>query len=234
MFCFKCGAQNAEGQSFCGNCGTSLVSNAPLQGQQPAGGQGYYQGGQPGPYTPQGYQPPAQPGYYPQPGYGQTVVMTAPRKSGVKTVVIVLLVIALLVGAFLAYQHFFGQQPRDTVAKFFNSLNNMDINGMVSCLDPMTEKAFKATAGLLSDLIGFDMQYVIDLLPSLANFGIFNYGGNEMPHVDYKILSQEIRNNQAQVTCDMTLSYSDGNTQSATGIIILEKFGSSWRIIEVN
>jgi hypothetical protein len=31
----------------------------------------------------------------------------------------------------------------------------------------------------------------------------------------------------------MTLRYSDGSTSSATGALILEKFGADWRIVEV-
>jgi hypothetical protein len=212
---------------------TSLVSNAPPQGQQPTGGQEYYQGGQPGACTPQGFQPPAQPGYCPQPGYVQTAVMTAPRKSGVRTVFIVLLVVAILAGGYLAYRYFFGQQPRDTVAKFFDSVNEMDINAMVGCFDPTYEKAFKAVTGLLSDYIGIDLQDVIDIVPALYDFGLFSSGGYELQHADYRILSEEIQNNRATVTCDMTLRYSDGSTSSTTGVLILEKFGSDWRIVEV-
>lgn len=112
-------------------------------------------------------------------------------------------------------------------------MNKMDINSMVSCFDPMYEKALKAVTNLVSKFIGIDLGDVIDLVPALYDFGLYSNSGYELQRAEYDIMSDEIQNDNATVSCQMTLYYIDGSSSSATGNFLLKKFGSSWRIVEI-
>ncbi|MBQ7582817.1 MAG: zinc-ribbon domain-containing protein [Lachnospiraceae bacterium] len=101
-----------------------------------------------------------------------------PRPVWVPIVSIVLafvLVIVLVVGGAIAYLSYTAQDPRDTVERFFDAYNEMDINTMAECMCPKLRGAYKGAMGVGNAVLdavgigGINMGDVIGLAPFLVS-----------------------------------------------------------------
>lgn len=159
-----------------------------------------------------------------------------------------LVVIALV---FSIYCTFFVTTPSDVVEKFFNSIDNADLNSAITCVDPKYEKAFNAASTLLNPILGFSGKDAADLMPAL--FGSdpsFKPNGNSRYNVEIissKIEGQKMNEflnkvskygpgkevgNLLGETAFVTAKYNDKTGDRIERIIKLKKFDEGWRIID--
>ena len=103
------------------------------------------------------------------------VVKEGAKKLSVgKTIAIWAAVVTFLVGAATACLSFFVSPPEDTVTTLVESVEELNYEKMLGCFDKKSEKQIGAVVGLTGNLFGaltgIDMEYLLDLAPSLAPY----------------------------------------------------------------
>jgi hypothetical protein len=144
--------------------------------------------------------------------------------------------VVLIVAAVILFTVILVPKPVDVANKFIDSINNKDIKGAVSCMDPKYELIYNGANALLSNISGVNMSDFADLLPAL---GGMNIDGNTF---DYKInikdvLSEDVNGDNATVKVALSLEVNNGGDiqkQDAEATIMMRKFsGKGWRIVNV-
>ena len=94
--------------------------------------------------------------------------------STAKIVAICALVVTFVVGALSACLNFFVPAPVDTVLTLFESVEELDYEKMLSCMDKKTESTIRATLGITGGVLGsltgldVDLEDLMAFAPSLA------------------------------------------------------------------
>lgn len=96
--------------------------------------------------------------------------------SAGKIVAIIAAIVVFLTGALTACLNFFVSAPEDTVESFFSSIEELDYEKMLGCMDKQTESAIRAAMGITGDLMGsftgisIDLEDMMAFAPSMAPF----------------------------------------------------------------
>ena len=91
-----------------------------------------------------------------------------------KKIAIIAAVAVFIIGALTACLNFFVSSPEDTVENFFASVEELDYEKMLGCMDKTTESTIRAAMGLTGDLLGsftgisLDLEDIMALGPALA------------------------------------------------------------------
>ena len=107
---------------------------------------------------------------------GSEVVKEGVKKTGsaAKTVAISATVVAFIIGAIAACLNFFVSPPEETVMTLCSSIEDMDYEGVLDCIDSKTEKQIRAVMGVSGDLFGsltgisVDFEDLMTLMPSIT------------------------------------------------------------------
>lgn len=251
-FCAACGTPAP---------GTAQPSQPPQQTAQQSPQQQPYQPQQP-PSQPQQqiytaqttYQqpsssaPPQQPfGYAPYPsapvpppagGYGAYAAGAAVSagakgvRAWVKALIAILIVAAVAVGGYLAYQHFFDRDAgiKKTLNNFETAYNKMDLNGVLDCLDPTYTTFLNGITSLVGGLTGYDVSSILDGVLAIAPYLPDEIVGSERPTLDLNVLSIDYTgNDSADVTIEFDLSVG-GYHEAGTDTISMIKINGTWYI----
>lgn len=229
MYCENCGAAMAPGRNFCGKCGNS-ISNNNILGQADSIR-----------FSPQ----PARQGFQQNlaastsiPGFtgdvSRGVVQTA-TSAIMGRVIIAAVSAAIIIAGIILYNMFFVTHPHDVVEKFFNAINEKDLNTAISCLDPQYEKLYNVSDKILGNVFGVGLKDVSDLLPFIYNFQQAQSGDDTDRFIELeKTVSETITNNTAVVVVQVSEKDEDGNRiDGGTGEINLKKFNEGWRIVSM-
>lgn len=74
----------------------------------------------------------------------------------------------VLFGAFMfltIYSNYYVTKPDNVVEDLFCSLNRLDVNSAISCLDPTIEQAYIAAGNITGGLFGVNLADVMDIVP---------------------------------------------------------------------
>ena len=91
-----------------------------------------------------------------------------------KKIAIIAAVVVFIIGALTACLNFFVSAPSDAAEDFFASMEEMDYEKMLGCLDKKTESTIRAAMGITGDLLGsftgisIDLEDVMAFGPSMA------------------------------------------------------------------
>lgn len=107
---------------------------------------------------------------------GENLIKDGAKGAGnaAKTAAIWAAVVAFVIGAAAACLNFFVSPPEETVTTLCSSIEEMDYDGMLSCIDSKTEKQIRAVMGVSGDLFGsltgisVDFEDLMTLMPSVA------------------------------------------------------------------
>lgn len=107
---------------------------------------------------------------------GENLIKDGAKGAGnaAKTAAIWAAVVAFVIGAAVACLNFFVPAPEETVTALCSSIEEMDYDGMLSCIDSKTEKQVRAMMGVSGDLFGsltglsVDFEDLMTLMPSIS------------------------------------------------------------------
>lgn len=107
---------------------------------------------------------------------GEELVKEGTKGAGkvAKTAAIWAAVVAFVIGAAAACLNFFVSPPEETVTTLCSAIEEMDYDGMLSCIDSKTERQIKAIMDVSGDLFGsltgisVDFEDLMTLMPSIA------------------------------------------------------------------
>lgn len=91
-----------------------------------------------------------------------------------KKLAILAAVVVFIIGTLTACLNFFVSAPEDAVSDFFASMEELDYEKMLGCLDKKTESTIRAAMGITGDLLGsftgisIDLEDVMAFGPSMA------------------------------------------------------------------
>jgi hypothetical protein len=91
-----------------------------------------------------------------------------------KKIAIIAAVVVFIIGALTACLNLFVPAPDETVENFFASVEELDYEKMLGCMDKKTESTIRATLGITGDLLGsftgisLDLEDIMALGPSMA------------------------------------------------------------------
>ena len=91
-----------------------------------------------------------------------------------KKIAIITAVVVFIIGALTACLNFFVPAPADAAEDFFVSMEELDYEKMLGCLDKKTESTIRAAMGITGDLLGsftgisIDLEDVMAFGPSMA------------------------------------------------------------------
>ena len=233
IFCPNCGASLREEQRFCSNCGNDN-RNLLLKGE---GSESSSDNSQPtiGALL----QPP-----------NTTPPVNVKKSSLASKIIAIALIVLITGGGYYIYNQFFNDKPVAIVKKLFDAINNKDINGLVECLDPKTEKMYNVAnnvaGALLGKVIGINInpKDILDFLPSiwpeLAQQEA-NKSGNDSDRVDTKYYFKGVASRQNVedkleliIRVDVETIYRNGQKETISQKIpvYLRKYPNiGWRIV---
>jgi hypothetical protein len=169
----------------------------------------------------------------PQPVVQYAVNAPVQKKKGHGTAITlgVLAAVVLLIAGFFIYKSATAPKPQDIVNKFVDSINTMDINTAVSCMDPKYELIIKGVSGLMSKVAGVDSSELLNSIPVLAEMQ-GSYGGVGKFKLNIvRVISENINGDNATVRVEMKFENADGTSENEEGTIYLKNFsGKGWRI----
>lgn len=107
---------------------------------------------------------------------GENLIKDGAKGAGnaAKTAAIWAAVVAFVIGAAVACLNFFVSPPEDTVTTLCASIEEMDYDGLLSCIDSKAEKQIRAVMGVSGDLFGsltgisVDFEDLMTLMPSVS------------------------------------------------------------------
>lgn len=200
MFCEHCGAEVADGAKFCRMCGTKIEYSVNVQPQISNTLNGNTGIGVNTAWNSNGMNAPGMnvPGMV----QGAGTVLTAATVGTRKTVSAGALIagfVAAICAAFLifaGYCHYMVSGPDEVVRSFARSYNNMDLKGVVDCLDPVSQAQLKAGLGLADIALSafevpIDSSMLLDIAPLLGDEmedisvtkAVVDYNSNQIPGV---------------------------------------------------
>lgn len=194
-FCANCGSKVDWNMKFCETCGRPIEKLS--QEQRESLGENVTEATNPAPeQAPAQPQPAVQAPVQPQPvinpvpqvpSAGAQLGAAAVRTAGAvategvkktvsagKTIAIIAAIVVFLTGALAACLNFFVASPEDTVETFCASIEELDYEKMLGCMDKKTESTIRAAMGITGDLLGsftgisLDLEDIMALGPSLA------------------------------------------------------------------
>lgn len=151
MFCQNCGKENQDegGSKFCENCGGMFHISPQTNRLVPD-----------------------------NPINNNLKITVKPPRANlsrlIRTFIIIFVVFIIPISIFSAYFTYFVPSPADVVVKLYKTVDNADINTMLSCTDPLTEMRYKSGMKLGGALFGavtgvnFDLSDVLNVMPGLA------------------------------------------------------------------
>jgi len=200
MFCTYCGSKiTDDGAVFCMKCGKRII-DTPCQ-----------------PTPPQAVCAPT-----PTPVYAAPAVVV--KKGGKLWLIPVLaLLTAIAVAASVLFWPKSDEDKiRERIDDFSAACSDMDMEGMIDCMDSKTRKQFDAmmglTDGLLGGIIGMDLPYTDMAM-------LFGFDSYEDIEVDFRINAIEISGDTAKVEVTML----DGNKTEEDTLVMCEEKGE-WYI----
>ncbi|MCU9613102.1 hypothetical protein OEV98_06000 [Caldibacillus lycopersici] len=147
-----------------------------------------------------------------------------------------IVVLLCLVG--LWYFGYF-DKPEDTVAKFGDSVNSLDLDGILETLNPEETKQVRAVSNLLGTvseaISGVNVvDTIVPLLPSLVGYVDENSDGS-MPKLDFEFLHTDMNLLRTEATVEANVQFTDenGNTEEQACTIYLEKQDRKWYIMDM-
>lgn len=146
-----------------------------------------------------------------------------------------LLVIVVLIGVGLWYFNFF-DKPEDTISKFGDSVNSLDLEGMLETLDPAQTKMARAVTGVLGTvskaMVGVDVvDTLVPLLPFLVDYVRSNDDGS-IPYIRFEYINTEMNLLRTEATVKAYL-IDDTTNERQEGIFQLKKIDRKWRIMNI-
>ncbi len=117
------------------------------------------------------------------------------------TLKLLIVVFAVFIFLFI-YSNFFVTKPDNVVEDLFSSVNRLDFNSVISCLDPTIEQAYIAAGNITGGLFGVNLVDVMELMPI-------------MPHMS-DITGQEFQETNFQVT----IKHVEINGQKVDGLFV--------------
>ena len=146
--------------------------------------------------------------------------------------VIILSILTIMITSTLRYVV---KGPEDTVEDFFSACNNMNLNGVLSCLDPKTAREYKLAVDLVGELSGWGVD--TDSISELG--GMFSkYTDPNMKILDMQTEYvkdgkrindpfgiKKITASDAEVICTYIM-----NNKEETGTFVLHKYSGKWKL----
>lgn len=155
-----------------------------------------------------------------------TVIPATPKRHIFKKIISVVIALSIVaVGAYFVYDHFCSG-PEKTLKKFENAMNSGDLNGMIECMDPSVQAAYKGVDFITEKLIGFKYSDFAAMAPFLSEI----IDDEDMPdlsdlpkmHIDVKSVDY-ISDNRAVVYAYVEYGDDSGDTE-----IPMEKHDDTW------
>ena len=146
-----------------------------------------------------------------------------------------LLVIVVLILGGAWYFNFF-DNPEDTITKFGESVNNLDVEGILDTVDPAETKKFRAVTGLLGavsyKVLGIDIvNTLLPMLPFAADYARANDDGS-IPELHFEFIHTDMNLLRTEATVNAYLIDVTTN-EKEEGIFHLKKIDRKWRIMNV-
>ncbi len=108
-----------------------------------------------------------------------------------------LMVVFLIFISLFVYSNYFFPKPDKVVENLFISLNRLDINTAVSCLDPTIEKAYIATGNITGGLLGINLVDVMGLMPIMPYLS--DLSGHELEQINFQVEVKSVEINGQKV-----------------------------------
>lgn len=126
-------------------------------------------------------------------------------------------------------------QPEDTLQRFIEAYNKVDLNGMIDCLEPSIAQGYKALMNVASGLIGMtgvqlSISDLISAMPLLISISPeMSQSMQNMPKMSMEVLSKQINGSTATLIIRLT-SVSNEGTESTEGSCTFVLQDGKWYI----
>ena len=120
-----------------------------------------------------------------------------------------------------------------TVKEFQTACNELNVEGVIDCLDPSISGALKLGAGLLGSLTGTDAEGLFDKLSTLLLTGTESFGIDSFKTLKIKV--NDVAANDTTADAKVTFTYTTGSGEEKTsdGTISLKSTDEGWKITGV-
>lgn len=112
------------------------------------------------------------------------------------TIKLLLVVFAAFIFLFI-YSNFFVTKPDKVVEDLFSSVNRLDFNSAISCLDPTIEQAYIAAGSITGGLFGVNLVDVMELLPIMPHLS--DITGQELQETNFQVTIKQVKINGQKV-----------------------------------
>jgi len=157
-------------------------------------------------------------------------VPTPERKKGTPRIVTAFVISLFLIGVCVYVLNM--SSPEKTLNKFEKSYNNMDVDGMMRCLEPNAQAIFKGATALLSGISGYNVN---DILSGVVGLADYYTDEASRPKVNFKVKSIDYTTENRAVV-HVNYSFYDGQQSDAgSDVIYMVKVNGKWYLaIDLN
>lgn len=127
--------------------------------------------------------------------------------------------------------------PEPVVERFLRSVNDKDLNVMLSCIDPRQERMFRASFRLVEKITGGNLpvQDLLELVPGL--YQIFrNNLDADFSVQDFHVYRAKVDGDEAEVPIILTVFTRSGAITKAEKLRLhftMHRFDADWRIVGI-
>ena len=128
--------------------------------------------------------------------------------------------------------------PADTIVKFQDAYNRLDMNAALACVEPTQANAMKGMIDLLGGVsgLGVGADTLFGILPMFAGMtmpeGSQGAGESVFPKMSITVRGTTVQGDQAECPVYMTISAA-GQTQALDGVCTLTRQNGVWYIVDM-
>ncbi|MBQ6022863.1 MAG: hypothetical protein IJL25_08045 [Clostridia bacterium] len=122
---------------------------------------------------------------------------------------------------------------RASIKEFQTACNELNIEGVIDCLDPTVSGALKLGAGLLGSLTGTDAEGVFEKLSALLVTGAESFGIDSFKTLKIKVKDIAANDTTADAKVEFTYTAGSGEEKTSDGTISLKSTDEGWKITGV-
>ena len=128
--------------------------------------------------------------------------------------------------------------PEPVVERFIRSINDKDLNVLLTCVDPRQERLFRASFRIVERFTGgrLPVTDLLELVPGL--YQIFQNNLDSDYHIrDFQVYRANINGEKAEVPVRFTTSVRNAGNVTDEPVRLrfrLERFEEGWRIVGIN
>ncbi|MCH5190733.1 MAG: nuclear transport factor 2 family protein [Oscillospiraceae bacterium] len=142
------------------------------------------------------------------------------------TIIVALAVVTVTVVVGISIVNKVIDSPKNTIEKFEEAYNSLDVEGMVECFEPSVQALYSGANSLLGNYLGVDFNTIAALAPFIARFDEDFADQQPQIKIDIKDI-EKTSDTTAVVYCEMSYTYASDAEECAIEMV---KVDGEWYI----